>query len=208
MKWSRGRSLQVVIWLAVLAGFAGVASYRQYPVVGPDHWSRATGDGLRALAEGRLGDADRSLTDALEHSDSLAGADYRRGTSYQNLGDLRCKQMRWQDAADLYERALPLLESNPNPSLPQIGLLLNEFGWVETKLGRWDRAESLLRRAVQIREQAAIAPADRAVTLDNLAIVLVARGRGPEAGKYAARARAIRASSAGVTSTRRTEDPD
>ena len=80
-----------------------------------------------------------------------------------------------------------------NLRIPEAARLLNRVGFYLYSRGRYDESESLIRRALAIREQA-LGPdhPDTATSLNNLAVLLRFRGRYEESESLIRRALAIR----------------
>ena len=88
--------------------------------------------------------------------------------AYNALGYTLADQTnRYQEALELISRALDLAPNDP--------FILDSMGWVQFRLGDLDKAESFLRRALDIRKDAEIAA--------HLGEVLWVSGRQPEANE-------------------------
>ena len=88
--------------------------------------------------------------------------------AYNALGySLADRNLRLQEAHDLIKKALSLAPEDP--------YIMDSMGWVEFRLGRFEQAEELLRRAFAIKSDPEIAA--------HLGEVLWVRGREEEAKK-------------------------
>ncbi|KIJ37727.1 hypothetical protein M422DRAFT_781615 [Sphaerobolus stellatus SS14] len=81
----------------------------------------------------------------------------------------------------LHKKALKIKERAHGPDATQTALTLNALGEVQYELGKYDEAETNLRRAVTIRNGSAANSLDAAVSRENLAQVLEAKGHLREA---------------------------
>ncbi|MDR3087077.1 MAG: hypothetical protein LBU45_03905, partial [Azoarcus sp.] len=88
--------LSLLFMLSLLLPFGANAAVSQKDV------ENAFTQAQTAFKEGRLDDAARDFTVAAEALVSLKQADNAR-TVYGNVGAIRMKQERWQDAYDTYD---------------------------------------------------------------------------------------------------------
>jgi tetratricopeptide (TPR) repeat protein len=110
--------------------------------------------------EGKDGDAERIFRDAV----AADGAAITKGSSQDYSGSLNVMRLaqqykgagRLQDAEEYYNRALAAMEQSPDPNarvlLPEA---LDELGDLYHSQGRDSEAESLLLRALDLREKGA-----------------------------------------------------
>src|SRR5262245_33418264 len=96
-------------------------------IVAPTRWEQDSADGVRFLQEGRLSHAERCLTSALKRAQDDHDAGLRLGTSFQNLGDLRCAQRRFAEAEEYFAKALTALDADPQTSANQTAVLLTSY---------------------------------------------------------------------------------
>ncbi|MEM8599832.1 MAG: tetratricopeptide repeat protein, partial [Bacteroidota bacterium] len=139
-----------------------------------------------ALVEvGRLGEAETLHARALDlrqaeaeahPDDSEAQQDVANTLS--NLAGLRQAQGRYVEGRSLAEWAVAVMEATLGPDDPALGASLNNLAAAHATLADYTRAEALHRRALALHRNV---PADRALSLSNLAGVLDAAGRTAEA---------------------------
>lgn len=100
------------------------------------------------------------------------------------LGMFYRERSRFKDAEPLLEQALTLAQQQLRDS-PDLAYAYNDLGLVEIDLKRYDRAESLLKTALKIRESQAGVDKDLlAISHDNLGNLYIAMGRLPEAEEH------------------------
>ncbi len=105
-------------------------------------------------------------------SDDLALAD-----ALYRLGILRRQQGKYDEAEQLYRRALVIREREHGPNDLEVAATLNNLAAVEALQGKYDEARPLLQRALDIRR--AVLGGDNVLTaesLNNLALLYAAQG--------------------------------
>jgi tetratricopeptide (TPR) repeat protein len=70
-----------------------------------------------------------------------------------NLALVQTERHAYQDAEDLYSRALVIVERNGGPGHPDIAAIANNLGQVNSFEGRYEDAEKLYLRAIGIWER-------------------------------------------------------
>ena len=99
---------------------------------------------------GKVDAAEAELDDLLAAIES-AGADDEAPQVLETLGTLYVRQGRYEDAEELYLRAIADLEAS-SPDEPYLGLLTAELARVYRDTGRRDEAEAAMQRAVELME--------------------------------------------------------
>ena len=99
---------------------------------------------------GKVDVAEAELDDLLAAIES-AGADDEAPQVLETLGTLYVRQGRYEDAEELYLRAIADLEAS-SPDEPYLGLLTAELARVYRDTGRRDEAEAAMQRAVELME--------------------------------------------------------
>jgi tetratricopeptide (TPR) repeat protein len=112
-------------------------------------WIEQTSKGLRALADGRLNEAEAPLTAALREAESI-GRDYHLYGSLNNLGDLYRLRGDLEEAEPFYRRALEIIEEALGPDHPDVALSLNNLALLYRDNGDYAAAGELLNRAQAI----------------------------------------------------------
>ncbi|MCM3881883.1 MAG: sigma 54-interacting transcriptional regulator [Vicinamibacterales bacterium] len=129
---------------------------------------------------GRIDEANASLRQA-ERLASAAGAQDVLGIVYNNEANVALLQHRHDQALALSERSATLLEGlGPGRGL---ALSLATLGQILVKLGRLDRAEEALHRALKVRTSIQFHEITGAV-FDTLAQIALVRGGYESAGDY------------------------
>jgi tetratricopeptide (TPR) repeat protein len=107
--------------------------------------------GVEALARGDLSAAQDMLSASLQIWLSL-GLEFEphAATTLMNLGDVRCAQGQWNEAAGLFERALDLNLRSVGPKNVRTVSNRNRLANVYLVLAEFDRAEPLYRNALSI----------------------------------------------------------
>jgi tetratricopeptide (TPR) repeat protein len=167
------------------------------------HDTTQTLEGATAFAN--LGEIAESLGDAAEARKWLSRAlpvrECLLGPEHplvaETLSDLALTyrlEHRFKRAAELYRRALGILEATPETALASksLGSVLNNLGQVEAEEGHLKEAEQILRKSVTELERT-VGPQhpNTAAGLANLANVLRSRHRYPEAEEALRRAEQI-----------------
>ncbi|MEX1366338.1 MAG: serine/threonine-protein kinase [Nannocystaceae bacterium] len=130
-----------------------------------------------------------------EHAEPLswaAGTDEARSGFLHDLGAVAHSQGEYEEARDLYERALAIREASLGPDHPEVAAALNDLGSVAHSQGEYAEARALYERALVIFEQA-LGPdhPDVAASLDNQGRVANSQGKYEEARELHERALAI-----------------
>jgi tetratricopeptide (TPR) repeat protein len=156
---------------------------RTGPIVAPTGWERDSTAGVRAVEAGRLDEAERYFTSAMNRA-VQRGSAQMIGTSHQNIGWLQLKQKRYQESRDNYLKGLELLQHDPATRPVQLSALLGQLALAEVGLRRFADAEAHSREAIRIDQTARTARDPQvAQNLRNLAVILLAQGRPLEAAE-------------------------
>ncbi|MFO1429625.1 MAG: tetratricopeptide repeat protein [Candidatus Competibacteraceae bacterium] len=156
-------------------------------IVGAEHPNIAASlNNLAAVLkdQGRPGEAEPLLRRALAIQEKVLGAEHPdTAKSLNNLALVLQFQGRYGEAEPLLRRTLAINEKVLGPEHPGTAVSLNSLAAVLRDQGRYGEAEPLLRRTVAITLQAE-APAGLLVSIRNLGLFLVERGRLQEAVPY------------------------
>jgi len=148
-----------------------------------------------AELQGDIAEARKWLSKALSTRECLLGPEHPLVA--ETLSDLALTyrmERQFEKAAELYRRALGILEATPETTLASrsLGSVLNNLGQVEAEEGHLKEAEQTLRKSVTELERTVGAQhPNTAAGLANLANVLRSRRRYPEAEEALRRAEEI-----------------
>jgi tetratricopeptide (TPR) repeat protein len=144
------------------------------------------------MGEGRVEDAERYFSRAMQHAAAFDDNDPRLATSLDNLAGVRKKQARLAEAETLYRRSLAIFERAGPRYGRQVALVCNDLGTVRCALGDFDEAVALLGRAVELNERLrGASDPEVATNLRNLAAAKLLQGKPGDAATAATRAAAI-----------------
>ena len=129
---------------------------------------RKTGQQEKAFASM---DAALGLVQALRIGDRPGGA-----TAYLNAATVCSAFRQAERSLPLFERAREIYEAELDPNDPRMGGLYNNMALTLAALGRYDEAETLFRRALDVMALAPNGALEQAITYLNLADVAFARG--------------------------------
>ena len=104
--------------------------------------------GKTLLAQGRNQEAVRHFDQALRIGDELAD-EVIRGKSFNNLGEAAFSRGEFQAAAELFSRSLDIDALQE----PDRAVVLHNLGACARRLGDVDRAEDLIRQALEINDK-------------------------------------------------------
>ncbi|MFL6448532.1 MAG: tetratricopeptide repeat protein [Bryobacteraceae bacterium] len=68
----------------------------------------------------------------------------------QNIGSIHARAQRYEDAKEVYERALPLLRQHLGEKDPRVGAVLGNLSGVYRSLGDYARAYEMAQRALEV----------------------------------------------------------
>jgi CHAT domain-containing protein/tetratricopeptide (TPR) repeat protein len=125
-----------------------------------------------------------------------------RATSLGNLGRVYEDQGRYQDAEDLYRRALAINQKGSASGQPALAMSINDVAHILEPQGHYVEAETLYLQAIGILEQT-LGPRhpNLATALNNLAVVYLREGRLDDAERLFQRALDIRQAVLGADSS-------
>ncbi len=119
-----------------------------------EEWYTAINDlGVLQWSIGELGNAKRTLTQALTIGEELYGVESIEITStLNNLGLVSAYTAEYEAARPLYERALSIHEDVRGRDHPALSTVLSNLASTVRSLGDFDAAQALLERALRIAE--------------------------------------------------------
>lgn len=113
-------------------------------------WNTWRQGGLQALHEGRLADAERLLTAALEQAEKYGVEDLRVADAANDLAVVYANSGKPLEAELLFRRALAIGEKGLGPDHPGVGATVQNLGILYATQERYREAEPLLKRALAI----------------------------------------------------------
>jgi tetratricopeptide (TPR) repeat protein len=113
-------------------------------------WQTWRQGGLQALQEGRLGDAERLLTAALEQAEKYGLDDLRVADAANDLAVVYANAGKPLEAELLFARALKIGEKHLGTEHPGVGATVQNLGILYATQARYQDAEPLLKRALAI----------------------------------------------------------
>ena len=150
-------------------------------------------DGVEAFQEGRHGDAERLLVNALKRAERSAPDSTQVSEALSRLADLYRVQARYEESEPLYRRAIAIEEARRGTEHPRMAQVLNNLALVYRAQGFYAQAEPLCRRALAIAERAHGGEHPlTAAAVGNLLTVYLAQHRFSEAGPLFRRSVAIK----------------
>ena len=130
---------------------------------------RKTGNEAQALAHG---DAALALVDELGFANTISA-----GTTYTNVATAFNAFDRNERAAELFDKAMAIYEGSPHTSPSLLGGLYNNRALVCIALGRFDEANQLYHKALDIMANVENGQLEQAITYLNMADAAVAKAR-------------------------------
>lgn len=106
--------------------------------------------GLQALQEGRLNDAERLLTAALEQAEKYGPEDLRVADAANDLAVMYATAGKPLEAELLFTRALAIGEKGLGKDHPGVGATVQNLGILYATQRKYEQAEPLLKRALAI----------------------------------------------------------
>ena len=137
--------LLVVVTALALPGFA----FAQDTL-----WNTWRQGGLQALHEGRIADAERLLTAALEQAEKYGLEDLRVADAANDLAVVYANSGRPLEAELLFNRALTIGEKGLGVDHPGVGATIQNLGILYATQERYREAEPLLKRSLAINLKA------------------------------------------------------
>jgi len=113
-------------------------------------WNTWRQGGLQALHEGRLADAERLLTAALEQAEKYGLEDLRVADAANDLAVVYANSGKPVEAELLFNRALVIGEKGLGPDHPGVGATVQNLGILYATQERYREAEPLLNRSLAI----------------------------------------------------------
>lgn len=113
-------------------------------------WNTWRQGGLQALHEGRLADAERLLTAALEQAEKFGLEDLRVADAANDLAVVYANSGKPVEAELLFNRALVIGEKGLGPDHPGVGATVQNLGILYATQERYREAEPLLKRSLAI----------------------------------------------------------
>jgi tetratricopeptide (TPR) repeat protein len=119
------------------------------PVAGSP-WHDAMDAAERAIRDGRVEDAERSLRSAIAEVDRPGAPRIRLARSVEALADLYHSRERLEQAEPLYLRAIVLWEETLGPRQPRTGIALHNLALLYLAQCRVEEAMPLVERVVNL----------------------------------------------------------
>jgi tetratricopeptide (TPR) repeat protein len=113
-------------------------------------WNTWRHGGLQALHEGRLADAERLLTAALEQAEKYGLDDLRVADAANDLAVVYANSGKPLEAELLFSRALAIGEKGLGADHPGVGATVQNLGILYATQERYREAEPLLKRSLAI----------------------------------------------------------
>jgi tetratricopeptide (TPR) repeat protein len=113
-------------------------------------WNTWRQGGLQALHEGRLADAERLLTAALEQAEKYGLEDLRVADAANDLAVVYANSGKPVEAELLFSRALAIGEKGLGVDHPGVGATIQNLGILYATQERYREAEPLLKRSLAI----------------------------------------------------------
>jgi len=113
-------------------------------------WNTWRQGGLQALHEGRLADAERLLTAALEQAEKYGLEDLRVADAANDLAVVYANSGKPVEAELLFSRALAIGEKGLGADHPGVGATIQNLGILYATQERYREAEPLLKRSLAI----------------------------------------------------------
>ena len=113
-------------------------------------WHTWRQGGLKALHEGRLADAERLLTAALEQAEKYGVEDLRVADAANDLAVVYANSGKPVEAELLFNRALAIGEKGLGADHPGVGATVQNLGILYATQERYREAEPLLKRSLAI----------------------------------------------------------
>jgi len=132
-------------WVIVVALAVPASSFGQDTL-----WNAWRQGGLQALHEGRLGDAERLLTAALEQAEKYGLEDLRVADAANDLAVVYANSGKPLEAELLFSRALTIGEKGLGVDHPGVGATIQNLGILYATQERYREAEPLLKRSLAI----------------------------------------------------------
>jgi tetratricopeptide (TPR) repeat protein len=137
--------------LSVAATISGLLTVWPADTRGQDTlWNTWRQGGLQALHEGRLADAERLLTAALEQAEKYGLEDLRVADAANDLAVVYANSGKPVEAELLFSRALVIGEKGLGPDHPGVGATIQNLGILYATQERYREAEPLLKRSLAI----------------------------------------------------------
>ena len=117
------------------------------------HWRSLDDAAQKALAEGRLTEAERVLRRSVEAARSFGDHDPRLARSLTGLGQVLIAEAKSSEAVPLFHEALGIFEKNQGDEGADVALCLTGLATAHGRQAEDAAAEPLLRRALAIQEK-------------------------------------------------------
>jgi tetratricopeptide (TPR) repeat protein len=136
-------------WAAFLV-LAGLLAWPATSFPQDTLWNTWRQGGLQALHEGRLADAERLLTAALEQAEKYGLEDLRVADAANDLAVVYANSGKPVEAELLFSRALAIGEKGLGADHPGVGATIQNLGILYATQERYREAEPLLKRSLAI----------------------------------------------------------
>jgi len=134
-----------ILWMILATLAAPVSTFGQDTL-----WNTWRQGGLQALHEGRLADAERLLTAALEQAEKYGLEDLRVADAANDLAVVYANSGKPLEAELLFNRALTIGEKGLGADHPGVGATVQNLGILYATQERYREAEPLLKRSLAI----------------------------------------------------------
>lgn len=140
-----------MILVSAVASLCGLLMFWPGESRGQDTlWNTWRQGGLQALHEGRLADAERLLTAALQQAEKFGLEDLRVADAANDLAVVYANSGKPVEAELLFNRALVIGEKGLGPDHPGVGATVQNLGILYATQERYREAEPLLKRSLAI----------------------------------------------------------
>ena len=156
-------------------------------------WESYIEAGKKSFQQSQYAEAEELFLAALKEAENLGSNDPRLATSLHSLAVVYQYENKYDQALNLYRKALEINERTLGKEHPQVAGILNDLAMLSLSQGKYAEAESLFKRAITINEKAyGKENRDLACNLNNLGLVYRAMGKNALAGTLFQRALTIR----------------
>jgi tetratricopeptide (TPR) repeat protein len=123
------------------------------PADATQQWSADNEAGLQAMEKGNYTVAENSLEKAAKEAESFGLDDPRVAATLNNLASAYEKEGKLSKAADVYQRALPIMQKSLGENHTGVAVISTNLARVKAEQGDLDAAGTYYRAALAIREK-------------------------------------------------------
>lgn len=136
-----------------------------------DSTEQLNDQGLRYWNEGRYGQAEQTLSLALQQAQQNLGSNhFNVGITLANLGLVYTDEGKYAEAIEVYQRADPLINNYFGSSHPTYAQFLNNYGYAYLRDGKYIQAREKIEQSLSIYEAAGKSRADTANVTNGLSM--------------------------------------